>query len=354
MARTRTSNKWTYEQRLCLDVLWTSQPARLPPRDRVLAFNTIFEKHLTACGNPEGLSQNAICAQYTERSYTHKPTWNATWARVCAVPKLDLALREELQRKIDAVLRPGETIQAGRAATRRETPPPETPRRTERVRKATQNPYTPYTDHGNATSGQQQRPDSQVDATFNPYATPGPSTRKRPAATRALLPMQIENDDIPSEDEYVPKAKRARFSSPRVFVSPPPEELAVQAPLTPHKSPRRRPGAPRHGANMLFTQPSGRELMLKPKEHEQASRPLKDVPEEAAHPYPPALLFRFWHDKSHGINSSEGFVSGKFVPKNILVEPRGPPDCDTIDMNDFAHHLNNRTGTDQDGIPSPL
>lgn len=346
MPPSRQTNPWTFEQRLCLDVLWTGPFTNLSLKDRAKAHNAIFNDDFATSGASHGRTTTAISAQYVERTYTHKSSWKASWARVCAVPKLDLDLRQEFQRKINEVLQLGEDVQVDDAAAS-----PETPRRTERTKKVTQNPYDFYVDLDPVTSAQQhQEMSSQAHATPNPYATPGSSTRKRPAATVSSFLVEDDDDELLYEDaEYVPKAKKARRPSPQVFLSPPPEGIVAQVLRTPNKSPKRR-----EGAIMLFTQPSGRELMLKPKEYEQASRPLQDVTEEAAHPHPPAMLLRYWHSKSHGINSSEGFVSGKFVPKNILVEPRGPPDCATIDMNDFAHHLNNRTGTDQDGIPSPL
>lgn len=348
MPPTRQTNPWTFEQRLCLDVLWTPPFTNLSLKDRAKAHNAIFNNDLTTFGASHGRTTAAISAQYVERTYTHKSSWKTSWGRVCAVPKLDPELREEFRRKINDVLQLGEGSPVGEE---RADTPPETPRRTERVRKLTQNPYDSYADGDPITPVQQQQVHSQAHATSNPYATPGPSTRKRPAAAASSFMVEEDDDELLYENsEHVPKAKRPRRVSPQVCLSPPPENIVAQVPRTPtNKSPKRR-----EGANMLFTQPSGRELMLKPKEHEQASRPLQDVTEEAAHPHPPGLLFRYWHSKSHGMNSSEGFVSGKFVPKNILVEPRGPPDCATIDMNDFAHHLNNRTGTDQDGVPSPL
>lgn len=351
MPHSRQTNPWTFEQRLCLDVLWTGPFTNLSLKDRAKAHNAIFNDEFSASGASHGRTTTAISAQYSERMYTHKPSWQVAWERVCAVPKRDLELREEFQRKINDVLQRGEDdrVEDERPATP-PPPPPETPRRTERARKVTQNPYDFYMDLDPVTPVQQQQVHDQAYATSNPYATPRLSTRKRPVAAPSYLLAEDDDDELLYEDdEYVPKAKKARRPSPQVFLSPPPENIVAQVPRTPKKSPKRR-----EGAIMLFTQPSGRKLMLKPKEYEQASRPLQDVTEEAAHPHPPAMLFRFWHSKSHGINSSEGFVSGKFVPKNILVEPRGPPDCATIDMNDFAHHLNNRTGTDQDGIPSPL
>ncbi|GAB7327837.1 hypothetical protein MBLNU13_g11630t1 [Cladosporium sp. NU13] len=355
MPPSRQTNPWTFEQRLCLDVLWTAPFTNLSNKDRAKAHNAIFNDEFSAFGASHGRTTTAISAQYSERMYTHKPSWKVTWEQVCAVPKRDLELREDFQRKINDVLQLGEggQVDGQGDATPPPPPPPETPRRTERARKVTQNSYDFYMDLDPVTPVQQQQMSSQTHATSNPYATPGPSTRKRPAAAAHSFLIEDDDDDddelLYEDAEYVPKAKKARRPSPQVYLSPPPEGIVAQVPRTPNKSPKRR-----EGAIMLFTQPSGRELMLKPKEYEQASRPLQDVTEEAAHPHPPAMLFRYWHSKSHGINSDEGFVSGKFVPKNILVEPRGPPDCATIDMNEFAHHLNNRTGTDQGGIPSPF
>lgn len=346
-------NIWTYQQRLCLDVLNNSQPRKLARSERAIAFNSIFDDNLTACGVSGGLTANALNAQYAERLQTSRSSWKSSWERVCAVPKVDTVLRQELQTKIIDVLE-HESADAFQVRAAAVVTTPTTPRRTDRVRVETQIPYDlvtfgrPRTPNWNNSQLQY----AQASPTQNLYATPASSARKRLAE---VMSRQYADSESDRENEYVPRAKRPRHSSPVVVIPPSAMQVATyKPPQTPSKTPKRRPGEPREGATMPFLQPSGRALMLKPKEHEQASRPLKDVTEEAAHPHPPAMLFRFWHNKSHGINSSDGFISGKFVPQRILVEPRGPPDCNAIDMNDFAHHLNNRTGTDQDGIPSPL
>jgi hypothetical protein len=345
-------NIWDYKQRVCLHLLYTHE-RNISKSERTHVFNYIFNDHLTACCVPGSrLESKTLYCQYAERTYTNKNTWKATWENVCHPPNTDedRQLRARLRAQIaEALNRSEEVDETVHVAVPPDTPPA-TPRRTQRVVKTTQNPYEFYEPHELITPVRQRQVRGQLYATSNAYATPGPSSRKRPAAAVSRLMFEDDDDELlHGEAEYVPRAKRARLLSPTVFVPPPPADVITRAPRTPKKSPKRR-----EGANMLFVQPSGRQLMLKPKEHEQASRPLQDVTERAAHPNPPGLLFRYWHDKSHGINSSEGFVSGKFVPSNILVEPRGPPDCASIDMNDFAHHLNNRTGTDQDGIPSPL
>lgn len=345
-------NLWDYEQRVCLDVLFASQPRKLTRTERATAFNAIFHDHQIACGVLGGLGLDALNAQYAMRLKTSEPSWKILWERVCTFPKVDIGLRQELQKKINNVLGIVETdtVQAGAADL---TTPPVTPRRTARVRTEAQNSYELVTpgrpDTPNWNNRQLQY--SQASPIQNPYATPASSARKRPAE---LTLHHYANSESDTESDYVPRVKKVRQSSPVVVIPPSAMQVVTYQPPQTTNKPKRRPGEPREGATMRYVQPNGRELMLKPKEHEQASRPLQDVTEEAAHPHPPAILFRFWHNKSHGINSSNGFISGRFVPHRILVEPRGPPDCNAIDMNDFAHHLNNRTGTDQDGIPSPL
>jgi hypothetical protein len=384
----KARNRWTYEQRVCLHLLWTHD-RRPSVSERTRAFNHIFEEHLAACGVPApGLKPGTISAQYGELAYTtDKSTWKNTWGNVRDAPDTDedRALRARLAAQIDAVLQQG----AGRDVvvldinTPPETPgrtervrtatqspyvayaiddpafgetinvaaSPETPRRTERARKPTQNPYTPYTADDPTTPFRSQGASIHPWAGFEPYATPGPSTRKRPATATAQPSVDGDSGDELNADEYIPRAKRIMRSSPTVQIPPSPETALIRTHKSSSKSLYRTGG--REGANMLWTNPNGRGVMLKPKEHEEARQPMKNVTEEKAHPQPPALLFRYWHGKSHGINSKEGFVSGKYMPSNLLVEPRGPPDCATMDMNDVAHHLNNR-GTDQDGIPSPL
>lgn len=351
MARTtaKARNRWDYEQRVCLHLLWTHED-HLSLQERARAFNSIFREHLAAYGiPPPGLEPGTIEAQYRMLSQTTKPTWKPTWGNVRDAPDTDeeRALRARLTAQIAEVLQEDDTIDVTVVGA---TTPPETPRRIERVRTAAQNPYTAYTGEDPITPVRPQRhSNAQTQAPANSYATPGPSTRKRPATTPSRLLIEEDSDDLLSDgEESFPPPKRARASSPTVMVQPLPLDILLQTPRTPGKVSRKRVGA-----NMPFFNPSGRSIMLKPKEYEEASRPLMDVSEQAAHPHHPAMLLRFWHSKSHGINSSEGFVSGKFVPKNLLVEPRGPPDCDAIDMNDIAHHLNNR-GDDQDGMPSPL
>ena len=345
MPPSRQTNPWNFEQRLCLDVLWTEPFTNLSLKDRAKAHNAIFNNDFAASGASHGRPVTAIDAQYRERNKTEKPSWKTVWARVCAVPTADFELREEFRRKINDVLQHGEGVRVDDAAAS-----PETPRRTERSRKTTQNPYEFYLDLDPVTPEQQQDVSSQAHATTNPYATPRPSTRKRPAATVSSFLVEDDNDELLYEDaEYIRRTKRARRISPDVVIQPCPEIDLTNTIVTPTKS-RYRSG-PREGATMLLHRFDGAPIWLTPAEYAEAMLPLVNVTEEAAHPNPPALLFRYWHAMSHGINSETGFVSGRF--SRILVEPRGPPDCDVLEWNDVAHHLNN-AGNDQTGVPSPF
>ena len=52
-----------------------------------------------------------------------------------------------------------------------------------------------------------------------PYATPGPSTRKRPATTPSQFMVEEDLDELNGDDvEYIPRTKRARRVSPDVVI----------------------------------------------------------------------------------------------------------------------------------------
>ena len=152
-------NRWTYEQRVCLDMLWTDE-RESSPSERTRAFNLIFRHHLEACRVPgSSLTANTLNCQYAERLQRHKNTWRATWASVLQPPDTDedRALRAKLTAQINGILRPGASVEAIVDVDNAPDTPPETPRRAERSRKATQNPYEWYADPEPATPVHQQR-----------------------------------------------------------------------------------------------------------------------------------------------------------------------------------------------------
>jgi hypothetical protein len=365
-------NRWTYEQRVCLHLLWTHD-RRPSVSERTRAFNSIYEDYLAACGIPApGLKAATISAQYGELAID-KPTWKNTWGNVRDAPDTDedRALRARLAAQIIDVLQQGAGQDAGvvdlntppetprrteRVRTVTQSPyvayaiddpafgdtidvtidaaiSSETPRRTERARKPTQNPYTPYTVGELTTPVRSQGARAQVSANFEPYATPGPSTRKRPAAATAHPLIAGDSGDELNDDGYVPRARKTMRPSPTVEIPPSPETALIRTIHTPVQS-RYRTGGREH-ATMLLHRLTGGPIWLTPAEYAEAMEPLVNVTEDAAHPNPPALLFRYWHGtKSHGINSENGFVCGRFARN--LVEPRGPPNCDVLEVRRIA------------------
>jgi hypothetical protein len=388
MARTKQGtysngrNRWNYEQRVCLHLLWTHK--RNPPLDeRARVFNSIYKDQLAARGvHPPGLKPETINAQYGELSYTtDKPSWKRTWGNVREAPDTDedRALRARLATQIDAVLQQGggrrdvvvldittppvTPRRTERVRTATQSPyvayaiddpafddtidttfdvaaSPETPRRTERARKPTQNPHTPYTIDDPITPVRSQGVSAQVSANFEPYATPGPSTRKRPAALAADLLIDGDSGDELNDDEYAPRARKAMRPSPTVEIPPSPLETTLIRTINTPVQSRYRTGGREH-ATMLLHRLTGGPIWLTPAEYAEAMEPLVNVTEDAAHPNPPALLFRYWHGtKSHGINSENGFVCGRFARN--LVEPRDPPNCDVLEVRRVAGRRNDR------------
>jgi hypothetical protein len=315
-----------------LDLLFTHKD-NPSPSERARAFNHIYRDHLEACRVPGSLlAANTLNCQYAERLLRYKNTWKATWGNVFQPPETDedRALRARLAAQIDAVLGRGASVEAPIDVNDTPDTPPETPRRTERARKVTQNPYEWYADPEPATPVRQQRSSAHDNITVAPYATPGPSTRKRPAAIPSEFIVDGDIDELNDDNdgEYTQGSKKTRRISPDVVINPSAEIVLTNTIVTPTRS-RYRSG-PREGATMLLHRFDGAPIWLTPAEYAEAMLPLVNVTEEAAHPNPPALLFRSWHAKSHSINSDNRFVSGRF--SRILVEPRGAPDCDVLEV----------------------
>ncbi|KAM0716584.1 hypothetical protein Q7P37_008029 [Cladosporium fusiforme] len=338
-------NRWTSEQRLCLCMLFGGGLAEfdIPNQDRATIFNAIFKDELESYGLPNGLELHTLQCQYHERTYRHKASWAASWERACSEPQnaKDQATHDHMRDRIAAAITSHERSENIHVAT------PSTPvRRSFTQRQSSQPRLTPdpYSTPGRNNQSQ-SRP--------TPYATPGPSTRKRPAANLATLPDEQNTVDL-DDEEHSPTTKRRR-NSPTVVIPPTPESARPRVATSPRPSSasqmtKYRSGG-RPGATELFVRRNTPSIWLTPAEFAEAQQPLRNVSEADAHPSPSPLLFRFWHDRSHGNNSEDGFVSGRFA--KALVEPRPPPTCSQLEWNDVAQHLNN-AGMDQTGSPSPF
>lgn len=293
-------NKWVHEQRVCLDILF-HHPQTPSPSERERAFNEIFKDHLAACRVPGGrLAAKVLDCQYKESDYTHKSTWAKTWGPVCAVPKQDTVLREQLVRRIDQLLMGGDTTQVSAG--------PATP------------PITPPQRSGNTTSSAStstgKRPAVKpMRFRETQLATPGPSTRKR-SATIPDDPFVVDEDEEDVTYEPVPKRARSIHSPtvvlpatyPQTIVTTPNSSASkssaskssasksvVRSPKTKHRN------GGRPGATHPFPRPNGSTLMLFEQEWVEAQQDLQVIGEAAAHPETgPSLVFRYWDDKSHG------------------------------------------------------
>jgi hypothetical protein len=343
-------NRWTYEQRVCLHMLCT-HPLKLPWSERTRIFNSLFKDHQAQCGiSPPGLHKGKLSGQYGNIRHVGQACWKATWGSVRegTGEEGDRELRRRLEGRIAGLLEVGgvsgdvddgrvgagvDDVRVGTGDIVDLVTPLVTPRRSERMRKVTQNPYEQVAADELETP---VRSNANASAVANKYATPGLGSRKLPAAASSHVFAECDdanesNDDDNNDDEYTLSAKRSRRPSPRVEIPPSPEtdNIQLHSPKTPKKARYRTAG--RKGATMLLHRLTGGPILLTPAEFAEAMLPLVNVTEEAAHPNTSAVLFRYWHPtKSHGINSEKGFVCGRF--SSPLVEPRGPPDCDKLEV----------------------
>lgn len=95
-------------------------------------------------------------------------------------------------------------------------------------------------------------------------------------------------------------------------------------------------------------------IMLSPAKYGKAlsaDAPYVDVREEDAHPWLSPLLWRCWKSSSQGLNSADGFKSGRSVHARAPL--RGPPLCKDLEWTYVLEHLNPNRRLMQ-AIPSPF
>ena len=239
------------------------------------------------------MTSSKLNSQYAMRLRNKEPSWASNWQRVCAEPKLDTILREDLGGRISRILMAGDNIQAlAGPAT-----PPITPPQTN------ENEQAPSGD-----GPRERRANFPLRYRENQVATPGPSTRERPATTSVTsdLPLVLDEDD--DDETYEPGPKRAkRTRSPIVVLPTTPPRSNVTTPKTSSSKggkslkTRHRTGG-RPGAIHPFPRPNGSTIMLFEHEWIEAQQDLQIISEAAAHPKTgPSLVFRYWDDKSHGL-----------------------------------------------------
>lgn len=127
-----------------------------------------------------------------------------------------------------------------------------------------------------------------------------------------------------------PKTASAQLSRRvRTRRNPPTVQAPGFAPIAPKKQ--------RPGANILFTQRTGAAHWITPKEYADTQAPIRDIPDSELHPPLSGLMFRWWNNDSHGVNSASYFVAGLFRHNNI---PSEPPSRDDLPWTAFESHIN--------------
>lgn len=169
--------------------------------------------------------------------------------------------------------------------------------------------------------------------------------RKRTAAALYTPPATTDDDD---DDDFVnkhrSKSKRQNHDQERKdSYLPTSAELLVRKPQKDRwkgNSSTVRPCTARRTA-LPYLRPGNVPIMLSADIHRNApppGAPYIVVNEADAHPTPPALVWRVWDESSQGINSVNGFESGKYA--HARVPPPKPPLCKDLDLHEFLEHIN--------------
>jgi hypothetical protein len=193
--------------------------------------------------------------------------------------------------------------------------------------------------------------------------------RKRPA-TILMTPPSTTGEDDEDEDEdedefdihFSPRKTNQRHRSPVVMVPSlseapdlcdlvDPDDTLPWSPVSPRSprasrsiTPRSQLSMPRinDGPNpvsearseMLF-QRNMDPIPVTPEKHQAAQASFRDIPDEEAHPPLPRFLFRAFTTENQGLNSTDGFVCGRYA--HARVPPSGPPK--SLDWNKVLEHL---------------
>ena len=89
---------------------------------------------------------------------------------------------------------------------------------------------------------------------------------------------------------------------------------------------------PKTVGTIEYPRRNGKTLFLTPEQKKQTEADyIPPKAEEVQPPVLPSLFYRFWHEGSQGLNSSNGFIAGRYVTSNIT---RGPPSATEIDPAD--------------------
>ncbi|KAK5697420.1 hypothetical protein LTR97_007558 [Elasticomyces elasticus] len=356
-------NRWTVEQRTVLHILHSQFNISNDLRCKV--WNGIFDQYLKSCGVQNGLLQNALTSQYSER--LSKPR---IWDAIIAEPSTDEQWRQrhELTRRVQAVV---STFQSQNPVPTPTRAQPTTTSSNVVVKKATKRPadrtlLEPATKRAKTHMSAESKPVIPEDPVVSPIQptnavgkprlsladrlarfTFPEKTRTRPR--RVISDAENDDDFTPNEPTEVPVTPKRVDAAPSASVGGS-SRVAVSVqivsnnlanphrlqPITPSPS-KARKAVNADRETVEYTRRSGPILNLTPQQIALTKRPLAAVPEALAHPPTSGLLYRYWDENSHGSNSETGFTAGRYMPNNVA--PRTPK-CGELDYADIENHLN--------------
>ena len=299
----------------------------LPRPTRITIFNNIFEVELASHGLPQGLKLTSFSAQYHERHKANSAPWQAVM-RPSSSPEED-QLRAEVRAKIAAALAARndsrgapERSQEPRSPT---TPPPS------RVSRAT-------SDSRKRLASSIRTPVAQDDSDDDDVPVSRQSKVARTA--KVVVPVTPESERRASAAPAHSSLSRFQNRGTETARSLP----SAASPATPTPNLARKQARP--GATILYERPGRTSVYLKPHEYAETLPPLVNVIEDLGKPHLPPLLFRYFDEESHGVNSPdkpEGFICGQF--KDAYVPVRPAPSCDDVEWNDLARHLDHSSNS---------
>ncbi|KAF2719109.1 hypothetical protein K431DRAFT_273260 [Polychaeton citri CBS 116435] len=302
MPRNNTTGvAWTIHERRVLLLIWTR--FNFPPKVRFAVFNAIFKDDLASRQVPGAARPpNALNAQYQE---VKKLRHHADWDILTAVP---LTLVE--QRVQTAALDQIKRAAAGLGET--DTAP--SPRLV--VEESCDS------DEGSITLASHISP-----------STPASSKRRSP---------EFRNEETGSLN-----VKRTRRRMSRVSIATIPSRQHIsESSRTSDMSTSRKEALSSRSTRLnqseqkyLLHRRNGGNLLIPVKSREQANASPEPVSPERAHPPASPLLFRCWDQFSHGQNSVQGFLAGRFIYNNYID---GAPESTEISISDVENHVGNQ------------
>ncbi|OQO12665.1 hypothetical protein B0A48_02128 [Cryoendolithus antarcticus] len=294
---------WTYDERYVLKLL--KDNSTLGWLRRTAIFNEIFANKSGASGTTDGREVGTLRSQCNSHELV-KPLWRPVLKPPATVEEEQL--RSDLQDMVRVALASGALMT-----------PPQTPRAV-RTHPATYNSSsTAIVLLSAQTSGSSNDDDlppahsirkrrRTSDAAHLAYGT-----AREPQTPGASSSSATEQDN-PSSAEIRREKRRKRLTTQRKKARP--------------------------EANVDFVRQDGSRIWLTQMEADESALELMMPAEASPHPALHQLLWRYFDRKSQGLNSLDGFVSGRFM--NKMTRPRPAPAVEDLEWNEVGWHLDHR------------